>query len=83
MFKIFIFFLLFYLVYKFFKKFFFTNSQHKEKYNDTNQINGEKIVPCNFCNVYFPESNAILMDGKKFCSKECVNRYIEKKAESR
>ncbi len=76
MFRILIFFLIFYLIYKFIKKFFSADNKNKSRERVNTKINGEKIIPCEFCKVYFPQSQAILMDGKKFCSKNCVEKYL-------
>jgi uncharacterized protein len=78
MFKILIFFLIFYLTYKFIKNFFISNNHTKKEQKKSKKISGEKMVLCESCNVYFPESQSILMDGKIFCSKECVDKYLTK-----
>ncbi len=78
MFRILIYFLIFYLVYKVIKKIFPSDKKDSQKTNKQKVATGEKIVPCEYCKVYFPESQAILMDGKKFCSKECVSKYLGK-----
>ena len=31
---------------------------------------GEKMVACSVCDTHIPESDAIIKDGKTFCSKE-------------
>ncbi len=82
MFKTIILFLIFYLIYKIIKKIFLSKRLYTppERYdNDNKTINGEKIIPCEYCQVYFPESEAEKANGKLFCSNECAQKYIKEK----
>ena len=38
--------------------------------NKVNSDSGQKMVACEVCDTHIPESEAILKNGKKFCSKE-------------
>ena len=33
---------------------------------------GEKMIACSVCDTHVPESEAILKDGKIYCSKDCL-----------
>ncbi len=70
MFRILFYFLIFYLVYIFFKKF--------KKNKSPKILEKEKMVKCEKCGIYLPETSAISFKGKFFCSKECFNEYYEK-----
>ena len=82
MFRIVILSLFFYIIYRLIKKIFTPqpNKQHHYKRKDKpEKIEGEKILPCENCKIYFPESEAIKEKGFNFCSKKCVNEYFEKR----
>ena len=78
MFRFLIIFLIFYIVYKIAMKFF--SKDNKNKYNNIKDkhVDGEKMVPCEHCKIYVPESKIFKMDGKFFCSKECIDKFLEK-----
>ena len=80
MFRIFIFFLIFYLLYRIIKKFFQpSHPSNNAKPKQNKKIEGEKILPCANCNVYIPESKAYYWDNKTFCSKKCIESYKQSK----
>ena len=60
-----------YLVY--FKKREVLNS--KNSHHDKKKDEGETMVECHQCSAYVSINEAFLVDGKKFCSKECVDAY--------
>ncbi len=82
MFRIALLFLIFYFGYSFYKKF----KSVKKKKNKKEKIRkrfeaSEKMLRCENCGVYFPESSNIRKNGKNFCSKKCLEEYYnEKKA---
>ncbi len=60
-----------YLLYiTFFKKKAIIKTPNKNKKDDA-----DTVVECFKCKTYVSISEAILMDGKYFCSKECVDAY--------
>ncbi len=81
MFRTLILFLLFYMIYRLIKKIVATKSQPQhtgQKPSENKKIEGEKILPCENCKVYFPESEKIERKGLNFCSEKCVKEYFEK-----
>ncbi len=46
-----------------------TSSKNKKK------IDADTVVECHQCKTYVSIDEAIMMDGKYFCSKECVDAY--------
>jgi hypothetical protein len=78
MFRILILFLVFYIIYKFLKKIFFsgTRSYKNTPSSAAENIEGEKILPCENCKIYFPESQAVKHNGKLFCSNKCAKKYL-------
>jgi uncharacterized protein len=37
-----------------------------------NNTIGQKMVACSTCDTHIPESEAIVKDGKIYCSKDCL-----------
>jgi len=33
---------------------------------------GQKMIACSVCDTHIPESEAIVQDGKIYCSKDCL-----------
>lgn len=54
--------------------FFFRNKKRPQKESDTTslQTKEEVMVECAKCNVYTSNKEAIIRDGKFYCSKECA-----------
>ena len=73
MFRIILYFLIFYFAYKLFKSFKFSN---KDKVNPKSGEK-EKMVKCENCGIYSPESSNLNKNGKYFCSKKCVEGYFK------
>ena len=67
MFKLIIWFLIIYFGYTLFKKFF-----KKTPEDSIPNIDKEKMIQCENCKIYFPESSKIVKNGKNFCSKRCA-----------
>ncbi len=60
-----------YLLYiVFFKKQTILKSPKKKK-----EVEADTVVECSVCKTYVSLDEAVLMDGKYFCSKECVDAY--------
>ena len=71
MFRLIIWFLIIYFGYTLFKKFFKKTPEDKMP----NPNNKEKMIQCENCKIYFPESSKIAKNGKNFCSKRCAESY--------
>ncbi len=78
MFRFLILFLCFYIVYKVIVKYFSKNNKSKYKEHRNKHVAGEKMIPCEHCKIYVPESKVFKIDGKSFCSKECIDKFLEK-----
>ena len=76
MFRIIIWFLIFYGIYWLIKK----NKNKKKEIKVKNKENAEKMVECENCGVYFPESEGFVKRGRVFCSKKCREEYFAKKS---
>ena len=63
--------LLYGVYYIFFKK---QNILTKSKKENLKK-NSETMVECTKCETYISANEALLVDGKYFCSKECVDAY--------
>ncbi len=48
-------------------------NKKKQHSKDTHKISGETMVECSKCSVFVSANEAIIKDGKYFCSKECAN----------
>ena len=46
------------------------NKPNYSKHSDSNK--GNKMVACSVCDTHIPESEAIIEDGKIYCSKDCL-----------
>jgi formylmethanofuran dehydrogenase subunit E len=77
MFRILILFLIIYLIYRFFKTFFSKkpDEQYNVKKEHRERLKGEKVIKCNNCNVYVPESTGTYFKDKFFCSDKCLEEY--------
>ncbi len=64
-FKILIFVVVAYLVYNFFM------NKKKQTNDEAKQIE-EELISCPSCGMYISKDEAILSNGKYFCSKECL-----------
>lgn len=56
---------------------FFKKGREKEvgsKPNNKNEKISDEMVECPTCGTYVSQSEAILSNGKFFCSKECLNK---------
>lgn len=67
-FKILIFAVVAFLIYK-----FFFNKKNKIEGDDTKQIE-EELVSCPTCGMYLSKDDAILSSGKHYCSEKCLPR---------
>ncbi|MFK5882605.1 MAG: PP0621 family protein [Sulfurospirillum sp.] len=70
-FKLLIFGLVVFIVYTL----FFKSSRGKvrqEKKRDKKKIDSDTMVECANCSVFVSESEAIIKDGRFYCSKECA-----------
>ncbi len=57
--------------------FFNKSSKKKSKKVDKNkkkEINSETMLACTKCNVYVSAKDAIIKDGKYYCSEECASK---------
>ena len=72
MFRILIWFLIFYFIYKLIKSF----KSEKKKVNPK-IFSKEKMVKCEYCGIYSPESSNIFKNGKYFCSKKCMEEFFK------
>jgi len=65
---------IFYVIYiSFFKKSII--SKPKTKRRERNDESVDTVVECFECKTYVSLNEATLVDGKYFCSRECVNDY--------
>ena len=44
----------------------------QSKGNDLPQPSTRKMLSCNVCKMHIPENEAIIQNGKAFCSKKCL-----------
>ncbi|SMN15260.1 hypothetical protein CRYPA_1345 [uncultured Candidatus Thioglobus sp.] len=44
----------------------------RPKSNDIPLPSTRKMLSCNVCKTHIPENEAIIQDGKAFCSKKCL-----------
>jgi len=56
----------------FFKKKTLKTQQKSNRKNDANQ--SDELVQCEVCDVYVDINEAILSNGKYYCSKECLKK---------
>lgn len=49
---------------------FFKTSKKEKK--EKKNIDGDTMVECSNCSVFVSQSEAIIKDGKFYCSKECA-----------
>ena len=63
---------IFYLIYVFFFK---SRTLSNPKTRDKKDDSVDTVFECYRCNTYVSIKEAMLMDGKYFCSKECVDDY--------
>ncbi len=75
MFRVIVISFILYLIYRLFKNFFFTKSSQNKEHLHLDA--GQKMFPCDKCNVYVPESQLIKIDNKVFCSSDCAQKYID------
>ncbi len=75
MFRILIWFLIFYFIYKVIKKLKVSNKNEKK----TKTTIKEKMIKCENCGIYSPESSNIVKEGKYFCSKKCLEEFFNEK----
>ena len=74
MFRLIFWFLIFYFIYLLIKK--FKNPKKKKiKIKIKNTVK-EKMVQCDNCGIYSPESSVIKAKGKIFCSEKCMKEYF-------
>jgi len=48
----------------------FINIDNPTKSNKVSSDSGQKMVACTVCDTHIPESEAIIKNGKTYCSKE-------------
>ncbi len=47
--------------------------EEKEQKNKDKKNSGDIMIECSECTTFVSESEAIIKDGKFFCSKQCAN----------
>lgn len=52
---------------------FFKKGREKDISNKKNESISDEMVECPSCNTYVSQNEAILSNGKFYCSKECLN----------
>lgn len=57
---------------------YFLNIFRKKIDAKKNTLRKSKMVRCEYCNVYVPESDAQLANEKYYCCREHVNAMVEK-----
>ena len=76
MFRIIIYFLIFYFIYKLVKSFKSSNKKFKVRVKPKFEQK-EKMIKCENCGLYSPESSNLVRNGKYFCSEKCIKEYFE------
>ncbi len=77
MFRIIIYFLIFYFIYKLIKSFKSSNQGLFKNKVKPNFEEKEKMVKCENCGLYSPESSNLIKNGKYFCSEKCMKEYFK------
>lgn len=57
---------------------FLTNRRQRSKEFDRAQPNGEEMVLDPQCGSYLPRGEAIVQEGRYFCSRECAKLYLSR-----
>jgi uncharacterized protein len=52
--------------------------QRSKKFNRRFQADGEEMVLDPQCGSYLPKGEAILQEGRYFCSRQCANLYLSR-----
>ncbi|NOX15819.1 MAG: Prokaryotic metallothionein [Epsilonproteobacteria bacterium] len=71
-FKLLVFGLVIFVVYTFFFKVNRGTVEQPKRKEKKKKIDGDTMVECTKCSVFISETEAIIKDGKFFCSKECA-----------
>lgn len=50
----------------------FKKMKHSTLSKSTDGSIGQKMIACSVCDTHVPESEAIVKDGKIYCSKDCL-----------
>jgi len=51
--------------------------QRAQKKTQQNAQGNEKMVCCEICQTYLPESQALCVEGKCFCSKKHLQQFVD------
>ncbi|MGH7824039.1 MAG: PP0621 family protein [Candidatus Binatia bacterium] len=60
------------------RAFFASRRQRSKQFNHAARRDAEDMVLDPQCGAYLPKGEAILQEGRYFCSRECANLYLSR-----